>query len=461
MNYFSDFFISKVLVKFTREVGKSQLRTTAFMRIAIIHYHLYPGGVTRVIESQVGALADFVDRDSLTVYAGDIHGWDNLYGNSISVKEETVFQYLPEKTPAEKIQEDFQEIMLCLQKIARGNDILHVHNLNLGKNPLLTLAVYRMAREGIRIVNHCHDFAEDRPGNYAFLQSVIRDVFHENLHEVLYPSFENVHSIVLTSKDYERLTRYGIVENRISLLPNPVSLHRKGSDRIPKETVKEQLGIDPVLPVCIYPVRAIHRKNIGEFILLSVLFRKSSWLITQPPRNPVEKPEYESWKKFCRDQSIAVIFEAGNRVELQDLLPASDYCVTTSVMEGFGLAYLEPWLESIPVIGRNIEYCTVDLKRNGFRFPLLYDRFIVSFKGEKKDFKDLDQQQQQQVIQEIITLPAREDEIRVLNPFLEDFLKPADRDIIRNNQQVIREKYSPESYGLQVYGIYKKLFNGS
>ena len=88
-------------------------------------------------------------------------------------------------------------------------------------------------------------------------------------------------------------------------------------------------------------------------------------------------------------------------------MPASDYCVTTSMMEGFGLTYLEPWLEGIPVIGRNIETCTVDLKRNGLRFPLLYDRFIVPFKGEKTDFKDLDQQQQQQVIQESYTLPVR------------------------------------------------------
>jgi glycosyltransferase involved in cell wall biosynthesis len=428
------------------------------MHIAIIHYHLHPGGVTRVIESQVRALVNFADPDAVTVYTGDIRGQDDFYGMSIEVHKKGVFQYLPENTTAEKMQAVFQEIMRCLQKIAGTNDILHVHNLNLGKNPLLTLAIYRMAGAGIRIVNHCHDFAEDRPKNFAFLQSVIQDLFHENLPEVLYPPFENVQYIVLTSKDYERLALYGVGEERISLVPNPVSLHRKGSGRMPKETVRERLGIDRSLPVCIYPVRAIHRKNIGEFILLSVLFRnKASWLITQAPRNPVEKPEYEQWKKFCLDHSVPVIFEAGTVIDIQDLMPASDYCVTTSMMEGFGLAYLEPWLEGIPVIGRNIEYCTVDLKRNGFRFPLLYDRFIVPFKGERKDFKDLDQQQQQQVIQEVMTLPARGDELRAINPFLDDFLKAADQDIIRNNQQIIHDKYSPESYGHQIYGIYKKL----
>jgi glycosyltransferase involved in cell wall biosynthesis len=432
------------------------------MRIAIIHYHLHPGGVTRVIESQVNALANFVDPDAIKIYAGDIRGRDNLFVTENEIHEEVVFQYLHENTTAEKMQAVFQEIMQCLEGISGVNDILHIHNLNLGKNPLLTLAVYRMAGKGFRIVNHCHDFAEDRPKNLAFLQTVIGDLFHENLQEVLYPPFENVQTIVLTSKDHERLAHYGVDDKRISLLPNPVAPLRRGPDRIPREAVRKQLGIDKSLPVCIYPVRAIHRKNIGEFILLSVLFRnKASWLITQAPRNPVEKPEYERWKNFCRDHSIAVIFEAGTRIDLPDLMPASDYCVTTSMMEGFGLAYLEPWLEGIPVIGRNIETCTIDLKRNGFRFPLLYDRFIVPFKGEKKDFKDLDQQQQQQVIQEIISLPVRGDELRVLNPFLDDFLRPADQDIIRNNRQVIHERYTPESYGQQLYGIYKKLSDRS
>jgi hypothetical protein len=88
---------------------------------------------------------------------------------------------------------------------------------------------------------------------------------------------------------------------------------------------------------------------------------------------------------------------------------------------------------------------------------LLYDRFIVTFKGEKTDFKDLDQQQQQQVIEEVITLPGRTDELRIFNPFLNDFLKPVDQDIIRNNRQVIHDRYSPESYGHQIYGIYKEL----
>jgi glycosyltransferase involved in cell wall biosynthesis len=428
------------------------------MRVAIIHYHLHPGGVTRIIESQINALAKFVDRDAITVVAGDIQRHEVVFGNSVKLQEIESFQYVSESMPAVRMKEAFREIMQSLQKIAGANDILHMHNLNLGKNPLLTLAAYRLAGTGICIVNHCHDFAEDRPNNMAFMQSVIHDLFHEKLKEILYPPFENYRYIVLTSKDYERLGRNGIDGNRKSLLPNPVPLPVTRPGQISRNAIRERLGIDLFLPVCIYPVRAIHRKNIGEFILLSVLFRdNASWLITQAPRNPFEKPEYEQWKKFCHDHKIPVIFETGDVVDIRDLLPSSDFCVTTSMMEGFGMAYLEPWLEGIPVIGRNIEYCTADLKRNGLRFPLLYDRFIVPFKGEKKDFKDLDQQQQQQVIQEVMNLSGIADELKIYNPFLNNFLKPADEEIIRNNQRIIRDIYSPERYGHQLYGIYKKL----
>ena len=430
------------------------------MRIAIIHHHLHPGGVTRVIESQLAALHNFSENYELSVHTGDTKTNENLSRLQLTVFVEETIHYLPEGISDERMLTVFQKIMSYLEKIAGVNDILHLHNLNLGKNPLLTLAAYRLASRGIKIINHCHDFAEDRPDNYAFLKSIIQGLFQENLTEVLYSQFQNYHYIVLTSRDFNRLAGYGIKPDRISLLPDPVTFPLKANNRISKDAVIEKLGLDRSLKICLYPVRAIRRKNIGEFVLLSVLFRdQASWLITQPPQNPVEKPEYTRWKKFCNTHNIPVLFEAGQAIDIHDLMPASDFCITTSMMEGFGLAFMEPWLAGIPVIGRNIEYCTSDLKRNGIQFPLLYDRFIVTFNGEKTDFKDLEQKQQQQVINDVLLKPDKGKEMVAHNPFLDDFLKPVKREIIQKNQQVIRERYSLESYGQQLHGTYKKLLN--
>jgi glycosyltransferase involved in cell wall biosynthesis len=427
------------------------------MRIAIIHYHLHPGGVTRVIESQVKSLR-LINNYKLTVYTGDSLQHISVNGSDIEVKISETLRYLASDLTEEIMLDHFQKMTLYLEQVAGTHDILHLHNLNLGKNPLLTLAVFRLAKLGVNIVNHCHDFAEDRPRNHAFLKAVIQDIFGENLSGILYPPFRNYHYIVLTSKDYERLAGYGINRDRIGLLPNPVTFHLNTSKQIPQGEIKEKLGIEQSLKICLYPVRAIQRKNIGEFILLSVLFREqASWLITQPPRNPVEIPEYERWKDFCSARHIPVIFEAGKAIDIHDLMPAVDFCITTSVMEGFGLAFMEPWLAGIPVIGRNIEYCTADLKRNGIRFPLLYDRFIVSFKREKTDFRDLSQEQQQEVIQDVLFEHGKVGEVIALNPFLKDFLNPVKQELIQHNQQVIQERYSLEVYGQQLHGIYKKL----
>jgi glycosyltransferase involved in cell wall biosynthesis len=429
-----------------------------FMHIAIVHYHLHPGGVTRIIDHQVNSLHNCGYPYELEVCCGDIQGKENLNTKGIHLFEEEAVQYLTEDVTPEILQSGLRKITGFLEKIAERNEIIHLHNLNLGKNPLLTLAVHRMLKGGIRIINHCHDFAEDRPKNWAFLKSVIEDYFHENLMDVLYPLSDNCQYIILTSKDQQRLIRYGVDEDKISLLPNPVGFFPATSGHISQQTVAKKLGIPSDLPICLYPVRAIKRKNIGEFILLSVIFRdEASWLITQPPQNQAEKAGYEKWKRFCLHRQIRVVFEAGVKVDIAALLSVSDRCISTSMMEGFGLVFLEPWMAGVPVIGRNIDNCTNDLITNGIRFPLLYDRFIVTFRGEKVDFGDLDQEKQQEVIEEIMTRPSRIRELKAFNPFLEELLKPVLPDIVSHNRNIIRNRYSIENYGHQLHEIYTKL----
>lgn len=428
------------------------------MRIAIIHYHLFPGGVTRIIESQVNALLRSSRDIEITVYAGEGIHPVNPSNPMVKVKEETSLRYLEDSLEEPFLSSHFQQMVSFLEKIGRENDVIHLHNPGLGKNPLLTLAVFQMARKGKKMINHCHDFAEDRPALYTKLKSILEGVFRENIRQVLYPAFRNFHYVVLTSTDQNRLLGYGIPPGHITLLPNPVSFSISVKGKFPREKVKERLGIPQSMKLCLYPVRAIERKNIGEFILFSFLFRReAAWLITQPPRNPKEIPGYEQWKDFCTRLAIPVIFEAGQVSEIRELLHAADCCFTTSIMEGFGMAYIEPWLAGVPVVGRNLPNCTDDLIRNGIRFPLLYDRFIVSFNAERRDFRDLSKPEQQQLIQEVIERPEKESELMMLNPFLNRLLNNVRPEMIRHNQRVIARKYSLKDYGKQLYGIYQKL----
>ena len=51
--------------------------------------------------------------------------------------------------------------------------------------------------------------------------------------------------------------------------------------------------------------------------------------------------------------------------------------VTTSVAEGFGLAFLEPWLAGKPLLGRDLPEITEDFKENGVVLDALYSSLQI------------------------------------------------------------------------------------
>ncbi len=117
--------------------------------------------------------------------------------------------------------------------------------------------------------------------------------------EILYPDLPGYHFAVLNSCDFNRVIQKGIPRDKVHLLQNPVSTKSGKSHKIRAEIIS-RLGLDNQKKIITYPVRAIRRKNIGEFILLAVIFQDScQFNITQAPKNPAEVPAYLRWKLFC------------------------------------------------------------------------------------------------------------------------------------------------------------------
>ena len=50
------------------------------------------------------------------------------------------------------------------------------------------------------------------------------------------------------------------------------------------------------------------------------------------------------------------------RYGVGDMVRVADLVITTSVLEGFGFAYLEPWILDRAVIGRSIPFITPDFQ---------------------------------------------------------------------------------------------------
>ncbi|MBN1790573.1 MAG: glycosyltransferase family 4 protein [Bacteroidales bacterium] len=427
------------------------------MKAVIVHYHLNPGGVTRIIGSQIAGIRRGSEDMPVTLLCGSNPGLVNFQGADIITN--SVLDYWDASWP------DFRERVEAITKILKhhltDHAVLHCHNPNLGKNPALTLAVYQLAEEGYPVVNHCHDFPEDRPANMEILNNFLTRSTGKSLPEILYPGFPRYHFVILNSCDYKRILRSGIPDSRTHLLPNPVSLHTQinpSGDPTLKRRICNVLGFSTSRKVCTYPVRAIERKNLGEFILLAVLFSgEAQFTVTQPPMNPIELPGYDRWKIFCRGNAIPVKFESGKEVNHEELINISDFCISTSIREGFGMVFLEPWLAGTPVIGRDIPCVTADLKGQGIEFTRLYSGIIIAHAGRMTDFKDLAFEQQEQVITRIARQKSARLKLLNDNPFLANILDDFPPDIIRRNQRIIQDEFSLEKYGKRLLEIYREV----
>lgn len=427
------------------------------MHIALLHYHLHPGGVTRIIGSQVQGLLETEGVQQLKVLCGNNIAHTALSG--VPIEEIASLQYMQAGAQETDYGEESSRIMTRITEHAK-DFILHCHNPNLGKNPALTLAVFRLAQAGYRIINHCHDFAEDRPFNMKALQAMIN---HTGLQvgEVLYPDLPNYHFVALNTFDYNRILQAHIPPNRVHLIPNPVSLREYNMEDSKQDLrlkIISQLALDPDKKIITYPVRAIRRKNIGEFILLGTLFERTcQFLITQAPKNPEELPGYNRWKDFCRKHKIRIKFEAGDIVNHEELIGITDFCLTTSKREGFGMVFLEPWLAGTPVSGRDLPGITGDLRSYGLEFPGLYKHILVESRTGVCDFTELDQEGQEDCIVRIHRFTYEKVKISRLNPFLESLFTVIEPEMIRKNRQIILNQFSVANYGKRLLELYKSL----
>jgi len=431
------------------------------MKIHILHYHLHPGGVARVIESQIKSLKQQYPQTEIQLLTGYCPNKEEYQELGVTVVQNAKLNYLYEDDLDEiDVQDLFQSILGFLYYHIGKKDILHAHNLNLGKNPALTYAVSYLSERGLFVVNHCHDFAEDRPNNWKFLKDIIEVQFNEPLKQVLYPAHENYRFAVLNSYDLKRISSYQLPESHIFYMPNPVqevTFPTVEERKAAKQKICTELQLDPEKGIITYPVRVIRRKNIGEFILLAALFgERFNWLVTLPPKNPQEVKDYEKWQNFCAKYDLPIRFEVGIHLSFQTLMEGSDFCVTTSVREGFGMAYMEPWMYGTPVIGRKIPYVVDDFIERGFQFPNMYNQLLVEDRNEEKDFKDIIADEQMEVIKQIVKGRVDKTEIFARNPKLQSLMERHAQDLINANIKLVKAHFSLTEYGKKLAFIYQQ-----
>ena len=373
----------------------------------IYHPHLLLGGVTRIIQAQVDALKS-LSSSPITLFTGTeaLPTW--IQHTSVKVMQHPSFNYLdPLKLHDENyLRLTYRNISDCFTKHIQSFDLLHIHNPTLGKNPLVPLAAINIMEKELKcyVVYHIHDFAED--GRYDLWENqlrVLKDVFQTNPHRVLYPVHPRLLYMTINSRDTNLLRQANVPTNVICYVPNPVCSH----DTIPhglssgaiRDNVCKIFGgstafkkLDQLqLPFFFYPVRAIKRKNLGEFLLLAALLPKACWAISLPPNTESELRSFLQWKDFITQSldSIPIVLNIPQDVDFLHLIISATALVTTSITEGFGMTYLESVLYKKLLFGRNLCAITKDFSAVGLCFPHLYSQIRVPIKPFDLSLKKL------------------------------------------------------------------------
>lgn len=432
------------------------------MKIAYMHFHLKTGGVTTVIRQQVeamqgaaetlvlsGALPENDFPGPVTAVPGIGYDTDNDHRTTPAETAAGVIQAINSHWP-------------------EGCDVLHVHNPTLAKNKNYLKILEILKDKGIRLFLQIHDFAEDgRPGVY----------FHEDY-------VADCHYGVINSRDYAILINSGLTSKGLHLISNMVT-------PLPISDDPDATG-DHIL----YPIRAIRRKNIGEAILLSIFFTdRKPLFITQPPNSPADFPAYESWKQFVAHRGLNVEFDVGQRYNFVTLVQDAEYLLTTSISEGFGFTFMEPWTAGKRVWGRDLPGITDDFKTAGLFLDHLYTKVRVplewtaagdfqaswrttvrssmqAFRIKKSDqaiqagferltadgtvdFGVLNERHQQAVLAAVIESAENKRLIAELNPFLADCGRATcTNEQTKHNRKLVLKHYSQAAYRRTLEKLY-------
>lgn len=455
------------------------------MRVVIVHYHLRSGGVKRVVRHAVDALRR--QKISVAVLTGEDPADESLRDIPLAVMPELAYGADMHSISAEQLLEKVKQC--ACELLGDSPDIWHIHNHSLGKNSTLPLLVHQLANDGQHLYLQIHDFAEDaRPANYACLHNALKSCASGGLDDLLYPLGTHVHYAALNSRDATFLAAAGCPTGGLHLLPNAACLDGQEESCPGAERQNEYLWL--------YPTRGIRRKNLGEFLLWSALGDPGDTFgVTMAPENPEQRAFYDPWVQFANENSLPVQFEMGaDSASFTELLQQANAVVTTSIAEGFGLAFLEPWLMDRPLAGRNLKEITSDFTRHGLCLDDLYEevwvplewvgasRFLntlseglqsfyqsywhscsgeiiqraydASVRDGNVAFGKLDEQMQMDVIERLLKHPEFRSEICP-----NALPKQIDAERIRSNCEVVKRLYNLEQYGKRLIEQYRVLLN--
>jgi glycosyltransferase involved in cell wall biosynthesis len=370
--------------------------TSAFVKLVILHYHLRPGGIRRVIELATPHLTrearGRITRVVLAIGERADRQWHEQFSRQFShlpveVFVEPSFNYLSEQREAPR--NILARVRRGIKRLLGGGDawncLVWAHNLGVGRNLLLSreLAAACVAR-GIPMLSHHHDWwfdnrwerwPEMRRFDFRTLAAAARAIFPEQ-GRFVHAAINHADAAILSRQ-------FGDAALWLPNLTEPAVPTATAHIRAARRWLRNKLAQDQA-PVWVSPCRFLRRKNIGEALLLTRWLRPGAWLVvTGAASSAGEIPCFRALETAARQHQwrLRLGVLAGRESDkpgVAELLAVSEVVLLTSLQEGFGLPYLEATAAQRPLLARRLPNIAPDLDRFGFRFPQAYDDILIA-----------------------------------------------------------------------------------
>lgn len=375
-------------------VARKLFSAAQTVKLVIVHFHLRPGGIRRVIElATPHLLRDLPQIKSVAVATGeaDDQKWNRNFAKLLApiplqLAIQPAFGYVSEqrKSPAALRKQIASALQEILAEATADNCLVWAHNLGIGRNVPLAQELVRVCTEHkLTLISHHHDlwfdnrwlrWPEIRRSGFPTLASVARAIF---------PPSAKVRHAAINHEDANILVpRLG---HAAAWLPNLATRNdapTRAGIHTAKRWLQHRLGAAHQ-PVWILPCRLLRRKNVAEALLLTRWLRPEAWLVTTGGASSAdERPYFEKLQNAAHQHHwrlrLGVLQgDEKSKPSISELLGASEAVLLTSIQEGFGLPYLEAAAAERPLLARQLPNIAPDLARFGFRFPQSYSEILV------------------------------------------------------------------------------------
>ena len=359
------------------------------VKLFVVHHHFRPGGIRRVIELAVPPLVVALrPRVQTVVLLGGEPpeaAWfarfrSHLGALPVATHADSALRYVAEAplSPARRRHRLARFFEGVFARPPSDPGVVWAHNLSLGRNPELARALTHIcAKHGYTLLLHHHDWWFDNRWQRwpEMRQSGFRTL--GQVADAILSTAPRVRHLAINRADAAILRRHlgpraGWQPNLAELAPRPSRAQAQRAQR----WLAAQLG--EAAPVWLLPCRLLRRKNLAEALLLTRWLRPDAWLVTTGGVSSADEAAYarrlEAAARAGRWKLRLGLLGGGEvgSPAIPELLAASEAVLLTSLLEGFGLPYLEAAVARRPLIARTLPNIAPDLAHFGFRFPQAY-----------------------------------------------------------------------------------------